>query len=782
MLRRDQVLYEFGSFRLSVTERLLTRGGIPVPLPTKIFDTLLLLVENKGRLMEKDELLSSLWPDTIVEEASLTRNISHLRKALNDSKNGERYIETVPKRGYRFIAEVKGPLSESGESLTRPLPETATLIGEETAAAQLKNELSSAEEEKQPEPARVFNFNGPRGSNSEPLSPPPPPSFLHSTPKQSVASKVKRAASLALMLLVIVTAGFWLSRNFSRRGDAAEIRVTKLTQTGQTTLPAISSDGKYVAYVQDKDGQQSVWVRQVASGSVTQVIAPANIRYQGLTLSPEDNYIYYVVYEQGQLVGTLHRVSILGGVTQKVIQDVDSPVTFSPDGRQLAFVRNDPAQGETSLVIANADGSDQRKLSTRVRPNLFSLSGPAWSPDGKVIVSGVRNTCPAGHFDLVAVDVKDGSEKIMTSQQPGQQWISIRQVAWLKDGRGILAVAWHEGAVIFSDQIWYFPWPSGEPRRITNDSNTYAHVSVAADGRTLVASQFTRLSSIEVSASGKTDRAEKISSGMVGNATITQGLCWTPDGRIVYSSEANGRSDLWMMNADGSERKQLTDDDAADFKPAMSPDGRYLAFTSYRHNGRAQIWLMNSDGSNLKCMTDGSDETDPSFSPDGQWIVYSSVTDGTPKLWKTPTHGGPPVQLTGFYSLRPAISPDGKWLAFFYYDEPSRRLKIGLIPFGNGKTTAVSAPTRVFEDLIGFSSPILCWSADSQALIYSQLDEGVINLWSRRLNSAPPQKLTSFKEDRLFSFDLSRDGKRFVYERGHVLSDLVLMSNFDPAH
>jgi Tol biopolymer transport system component/DNA-binding winged helix-turn-helix (wHTH) protein len=767
MLRQDKQLYEFGPFRLDASERLLTRAGTPVQLPPKVFDTLLVLVERSGHILEKDEFIKILWPDTFVEEGSLTRNISYLRKALGEGEAGQSYIETIPRRGYRFIAPVKAVLANGDaphlkvEEEHKPEPEFSVAKVEPNGTGAFTNGYRQ-----EIEASLLVGQHLPVQTNTLIVT-------------KSRTWKKPLSLASALLFVTLISAAFLFFKVIaSRLGDnsalsPARLQLTRLTNTGQSRFPALSPNGKYLAHVLDDGKQQSLVVRQVENSSSLPIIPPAEVNYRGLTFSHDNSYIYYVIYEGARTMGVLYQIPLLGGVAKRVLNDVDSPITLSPDGRRLAFVRNYPNSGETSLIVANADGSGERRVATRVWPTPFSLTGLAWSPDGKQIASVVRtvNECLAS-MDIMAVDVQDGRQTPLTKQIPGRRWVTIGQVCWLRDGSGLLAVAWREPTYTFSDQLWLIPTRAGEPRQITNDSNSYTGISASADGRTLVTTQFTRVSNIYVAPIGKIERAQPIAPGLIGHASLYLGLSWTPDGKIVYSSTANGHSDLWLMDADGSNRRQLTDDPFADLQPTVSPNGEALIFVSWR-GGNQGLWRMQTANGSLRQLTSGASESSHAFSPDGKWIVYDALTKAVPSIWKIASGGGAAVQLTDFYSYQPVVSPDGQWLACYYLEPQSARVKIALIPFGAEQPA--KSPARVFDNLPP-QGRMLRWAPDSRALVFSSTQRGVSNLWRLPLDDGPAQRITNFADDRIFSFAWSQNGERLAYERGRVLSDTVLLT------
>ncbi len=467
----------------------------------------------------------------------------------------------------------------------------------------------------------------------------------------------KRGIALGLAALLLIGAGltFWLSQFIGQRqarpGNLAQpvsplqtMQMVRLTTTGKVTTAAISPDGKYVAYAMLDDLQQSLWLRQVANTSNVQIVPPAEAGYSGLTFSPDSNYLYYVKS------GALYQVPIPGGIARKLIANVTGSVTLSPDGRQLAFVREDPSQGEAVLMRASADGSEEQKLATRKQPSQINAESAAWSPGGEMMAFGTQNFDASGQLNsayetVVAVRVADLAEITISAQR----WQAVPNLAWLSDGSGLLMIALDQDSVRGSPlQVWRLSYPSGEARKITNDFHDHSSVSLTADSRTLITVQEERLINLWVTQPGGPDLAHQVlSKAWLGRSTHE--LSWTRDGKIVYPSFASGNWDIWITDSNGSNQTQLTVAPSLDYQPSVSPDGRYIVFSSFR-TGAFNIWRMDPDGANPKRLTSGSWDQTPDCSPDGNWVVYSSTISGKRALWKVVMDGGTPVQLTNKYS------------------------------------------------------------------------------------------------------------------------------------
>jgi Tol biopolymer transport system component len=243
-------------------------------------------------------------------------------------------------------------------------------------------------------------------------------------------------------------------------------------------------------------------------------------------------------------------------------------------------------------------------------------------------------------------------------------------------------------------------------------------------------------------------------------------MSWTPEGKLIYSSIASGHPQLWIMNADGTGNKNLTDS-PGDGDAVVSRDGRYIVFTSGRY-GVLSIWRMDIDGGNPKQLTTGGPDRNAQISPDGRWVIYDRGFLGN--LWKVSIDGGAPTRVTDRVSHYPAISPDGKFIACAYSESDSSPERIAIIPFEGG------APVKMLDTGEPIDLP-LHWSADDRAILYATLRGAASKLWTQPLDGGPPKQLADFNPDQLFSFALSTDGRQLAFARGTVSRDIILITD-----
>src|SRR6266446_2550773 len=571
--------------------------------------------------------------------------------------------------------------------------------------------------------------------------------------------KVAVVMIVGLMAVAMLGAGFGLYRILRQKKRAPSFqsaKFTRLTSTGKSLRAAISPDGKWLVRVLDDGGQQSLWLKQVAVlNSDTQIVAPTELFYSGVAFSPNGNYIYYSVQEKNDPRGTLFQVPVLGGPARKLLTGINNAVAFSPDGNQIAFFYY--FEDQDKLMIANADGTGARQLAVRSGNDYFFRSGFAglsWSPDGRVLAAPVGNVAE-NYMSLATIPVETGKIKFFTPQK----WYEVRQVAWLADGSNLLFTG--KETVSSNFKIWQVSYPAGEAKAITSDLGSYSTISLTADFTVMATVRTEEVANIWVMPGFDAAHARKITQGQNFDGQPS----WTPDGKLVYSSNIAGGFDLYLMDASGGNPKQLTANSGANGQPSTSPDGRYIIFSSDR-TGAPHIWRMDVDGGNQKQLTDKADDR-PDFSPDGGWVVYVS-TANKDTIWKVGVDGGQPLQLTEKLSFSPAISPDGKEIVCSYLEDQNSPIKLAILAFQGGQLVKTLP-------LAGQAGTNLSWNADGSAVVYVVTSGGVSNLWAQPVSGAPRKQLTDFASERIFSFDFSRDGKQVALSRGTQTGDVVLI-------
>jgi DNA-binding winged helix-turn-helix (wHTH) protein/Tol biopolymer transport system component len=740
MKEETRRIYAFDAFQVDPARRRVWNAGRPVQIHSKTFDLLLVLIENSGRELEKDELLRLVWPNQVVEEGNLTVKMSALRKALGERKDEARFIVTIPGRGYRFVANVKQIEAGGG-----------ALLVEHHAVTHVVVEESSESSEVAP-------------ADASPLS------DVSKSPRL-ITRRATRIWVVAGVALFVIVAGLVVSRRFSTRSITPpfeRFEVARQTNTGRVLAAAVAPDGKYFAFAQDEPEGRSLWLKHVETGGSTRIVEAKPVEYWGLTFAPDGNHIYATTFEKSNADPVLTKIPVLPGAMQTLPVVTNTSVTFAPDGSRMAYVVSSSSSGGSVLWTARTDGSDKKFVALRKDPNYFSMQANtvAWSPDGQTLACIVLNNSDEGFYmTVVGYLSQSGEERSLTRKH----WNIVTSIAWAPDGRGFWLTGNEKQGL--PQQVWYIATVDGDARRITNDLNSYNAVSVTSDGRSLLTVQTDRTSSIwtaPVNQNGNAnDFREEFSE--VGDVAA---IGWTADGNLIYQSSASGAQELWRLEIETKRTKQLTVGSlVSDF--AISPDGRYIVLVSNRA-GRPNLWRVNAeDGSDLRQLTNGSGEVRPRFDSQGRFIFFQKgFGDVLSSVWKVPIEGGEAQQVNEPHNTFPDVSPDGKQIVYSYMDEssgPVKQWRLGVAAGENGKRLASFAvPATVTNRLTR-------WTPDGQGLIYINTVGGTSNLWLQPASGGVPRAITSFTSHRIQSFDWSRDGKRLAIVRAGHISDVLLL-------
>ena len=565
------------------------------------------------------------------------------------------------------------------------------------------------------------------------------------------------------VLLLLASAGWWAYNHFVRRGvPFRTYKLTALTDTGKVEAAVISPDGRYVVYSQSEHGKRTLYIRQVKTGSNVQIQEPTSDVYTGLAFSREGDFVFFTRQVRGSTASALYQTSALGGDTKKILDNINSAVTFSPDNRRLAFWRVNFSTRQEELVSARLDGGDARVLKS-VKAPVVVTTDPAWSPDGKSIAVGIANPSPAGYYGaVVSVPASGGQERSIGSHR----WAGVLSVAWMSDGRGLLLICTSPGAST-SSQIWFLPAGGGEPQQLTNDVTFYNGVSVTAAGTALVAVKQDLITRLALQDADNPATLREITSPGP-YYTGVGGIVWTPDGKMIYAAKQGGGLDLWLRGLEEDAKpRRLTSDAAIAFQPHLTSDGKRLIFSSNRATLVFHVWSLDLDSGTFQQLTSGQGELSPAVSPDGKTVVYSRVDE--PGLWKVSTNGGAAEKLTQERYTAPAFSPGGQTIAFTFVDEKAgRRARFGIMPAAGGQ------PTKIFDFAVPAGAAVQ-FTPDGTALSYAASQGGVAQVWLQPLDGGPPKQVTQLRSDAIVAFAWSTDMKQIVLSRGTINADAVLI-------
>ena len=712
--------FRFGPFELDSRTGELHKHGIRIRLKQQACQILLMLLNHPGEVVLREEIRQKLWPqDTVVEfDHSINAAIQTLRDALGESAGRPRYIETLPRRGYRFIGIVETALPER--------------IGEPP--------LLSALETAKPAPVAV----APPGSRT-------------------------RLQRLGVVFALVAAVGIAFQYVWNRSLKNAAIpqwehvEISRLTATGQVQGAAISPDGRVVVYANESADKAALRVRNLSTGADYEIGGVGMLKTDGLAISPTGQEVYFVEGPDWS-PGNLYRIPIQGGVPALVASGANSPPSFSPAGNQFVFHRADDQHGQAQIVVAGTAGGE-RIIAGSQYP--LYAGKPQWSPRGDSIAFAAT---PAKffHWKLMAQPARrDAPAWEITPKE----WYRIGSLAWIAGGRAILVEA--EDTPNAEHQIWKVGYPDGRLQRLTADPNSYHGLSVSADSQILVSVRRESISQMLLVRPDHRPFEEGVQQIMNPGPGRDgwDGLAFTNDGRLVFSSAVSGNGELWTMDLDGSHKQQLTRTDARNFRPSLSRDGRVLVCSSTRGGGH-DIWRMNPDGTDSRQLTTSGADSLATISPDGKWIAYMSMASGRRLLQKMDVDGTHQIELseTPMVPEAPAISPDSRSVAFLTYAPSEQSFQIQMIRVDDRKPIAcVNVP--------GFST--IRWTAAGDAVTYIRTENGVDNIWAQPVAGGCARQITRFREGRIHRFAWSWSGKQLALAHVNTASDAVVLR---PAH
>ena len=607
-----------------------------------------------------------------------------------------------------------------------------------------------------------FEAGGPSWPEPQPAPSQETPTTETVVPAATKHSRRYWMLGFAVMAILLAAAIVWQMTSVAP-APFQRPQFTKITTNGTAFRAAISPDGRFIAYTSGRQGQLTLWIRELNGASGYRLAGPYTGEIPAVDFIRGGRQVTFIVHSRNEPGKNTLYVSPVGGGEKETVlmSNVPGPVSVSQDGSQIAFYRANPKAGLDELVIAKPGGAGERVIAVQRYPDRFTWdSPPLWSPDGLKLACAMEGTDPQGYRVLSTVYDLNGKQTPVKS--PRFQYLG--RVAWVRGDAGLMVIGQEQDGSF--QQIWWVPLRGGEPTRITNDLNDYQTLGVSTDGSSMVSVQIATLTNVYVTEVGKFDKASQITPG--GGRYFD--LNWTSDGKIVYASDASGAADLWMMNADGTGQRMLTSGAGRSYSPAVSPDGKTIAYHSNR-GGNWNVWKMDRENRNAVQLTSGTQDSNwPQFTPDGRSLVYHHTgRNAMFNLWKVPIDGGTPVQLTTGLTMHPAISRNGTIAAWYSAEVASPVWKIGVFkPDGSGPDKLFDVASTVRPD------STLRWTPDGKAISFVDDREGTSNVWIQPVDGSAPRALTNFVWGQVYSFDWTQDGK-LVYSRGMSTSDVVLI-------
>ncbi|MBC7898612.1 MAG: PD40 domain-containing protein [Saprospiraceae bacterium] len=684
---------QFGDFSLDLKENVLLLDKRPVQITPKALLLLRSLVENHGHIVEKEQLIRAVWPDSFVEEGNLSFTVNLLRKALGDDSQNPRFIETVPRRGYRFIA---------------PVSEASNGNASEKTFGQSYSVQKGA--------FRKYS-----------------PTYL--------------LPFLLFSLLAVLGTGIWYATSKNQEPAApilsALFSAEKLPTSGNSEFAAISPDGKYAAYTDETGGKRNIWLRNLESSENLQVVPPSDDYYFDLDFSNSSESLFFVRKPaSGHVSPALYKIAAIGGVPVKILDNVTRAVSFSQDDKQITFVRCAFKKDDfCSLYLADFDGGNEQKLLTT--SNGIHITESHFSPDGRsVAVASGRSDSDAGDAGISEIIIDTGAQREMLERK----FYDIKSLKWLPNGTGVLFTATrHKDG---KESVWLASATTDKAVPLTRDAASYSRISLDKTGSKMIAVQPTADFRINILSNRETKT--------LANA---RDLTFANDGKIIYSTFDG---EIWIVNRDGSEQRQLTNNDFIEGSPRISPDGTSIYFAS-NESGSRHVWRMNPDGTNRSQITKQNGGVP--VSADGGHVYY--VSSSNDLLYKVSAEGGEETLVHDKKMQRPAVSPDGTLIAYFFLD--NKEFKIAVMRSDDKEIIKVLKYGNSFVQR-------LAWSADNKTLNYILDSNGRNSLWRQSIDEQAPQLVDDLGGEEIRYFAVSQTDNIFSYIRGKWNYDVVLLT------
>jgi DNA-binding winged helix-turn-helix (wHTH) protein/Tol biopolymer transport system component len=717
-----------GKMRFDVYEAdtragVLRKHGLRISLEERPFRALLLLLENANEVVTRDELRKQLWPsDVFIDfEHGLNTAIRKIRRALNDNADEPRFVETVARRGYRFIATVEKACLEDVSAAISP---------------------SAA-----PETVKTRSFLSPQRYRIRGLW------------------KIAGALLAGFVLLAGSLAMYRLTRQAAVLPfNTQQMRVRQVTEHGVARFASISPDGRYIVYVKRNGVNPSLRVQQIATGSDIEVVPPQDGSFLStISFSPDSNYIYFGHNSKENVaLFDLYSVPILGGTIRHVLSDI-AGASVSPDGTRIAFVRRDPVNARTALMVVNSDGSGQTELAVRGSKSGFMGDMPAWSPSGRFVAVVAIHDGNEAVREIVVVPAAGGGPHSLLGQR------TFGQLTWLNDQS--LLVASFDFSAGFSPgsdraQIWYYPFPAGEAVRFSNDTNHYTQIGMTAARDELVSVKQDMSNKVFVASAANPADKHPVTREKISGFDLD----WISNNRLVVQDENNH---FYTIDADGSNRTVLFDQFSAQSANHCGDHG--VVFNRLDSKNAVTLSVFDLQTGSLRSLARGSFNMGGSCSPDGKWVYYTSFDSSPSRLMKISSSGGEAVPVGPPASQIPMVSPNGTMLLFQTTEGKgsARHVFFAVMRTSDG---SILGKWPLPPAIGGFT-----WGPDDKSFVYTHRVGDETALWQQALRGGEARRITGTgypAPEGIWSFAYSPDGKRLALIQGAETRDVVLFTNF----
>ena len=640
----------FGAYEADLLSGELRKSGIRLKLQDRPFQILAILLEHPGIVVTREQLQKRLWPgDTFVDfEHGLNTAINKLRDALSDEADNPRFIETLPKRGYRFIAPVSASTAPRAH-LQVVAPVSASTTSPTPAA-------SSTESSAVPAPAR-----------SVPVA------------KSRLTTYI---AASAMILLFVTLIGAWYFFAHPGGSESSEIRIAPLNGLPREGDAAFSPDGNQVAFVWagEKGRYAHIYVSQIgATDSPRQITTSSEGTFEFAPVwSPDGRYIAFFRFNDNEKDLAVYVTAALGGSERRLYKvnsyrKVDA-LDWSVDGKYLAFSDSGSPSEASQIFLLSLDSLEVHPITSPPRGTLGDTT-PAFSPDGKSLAF-VRDTLDVR--EIYVLPLSGGSPTQITFDHA-----DIQGIAWTPASDKLIFASSRQGQT----SLWRISAKGGTPQRLPIAGAGWAvRPALNRRGNRLAYTSVIYSSSLWRASITSDHKIVRPLEKFIASTGLEEGPQYSPDGKhIVFQSTRTGYHEIWRADADGSNPIQLTHfAKNLTGTPRWSPDSRWITFDS-RPAGHSEVFVINSEGGQPRQLTQGESENGvASWAPDGKWIYFASNRSGTWEVWKMTPEGSSATQITHHGGFTALPSPDGK---FLYYAKGRDVSGLWRVPVDGGEET-----------------------------------------------------------------------------------------------
>ena len=595
--------------------------------------------------------------------------------------------------------------------------------------------------------------------------------------KEGVSKKWIFAGVAVVALLAISSFYFLPKLLITSDAQFQSVNVSRLTDTGNASRAAVSPDGKMVAFIENRENQGKLLLRQIETGGTVEIVPYTDKGFFAPTFTPDGNFIYYSTYING--VGTLYKIPTLGGKSVELINDIDSPVAFSPDGEKFAFLRHNAKVGGSEVIIADKNGENSKSFLNTKDVEYEKFGDVDWSADGTtfLVMGFAKSDTEYRKIKVITVDVETQKveEPFWIQDLNKDKWWTANNFVWLKNDSGVVFIGNSESND--TRQVFHINFADGKMTRVTNDISNYESLSTSDDAKVLVANKVDMNTKL-VSYSPKSNETKEVLPSDK-KYSFWSGFTENKYGEVVYAKHSDDGMFLYSMDEDGKEQNFISNS-KYNMNPEFTNDGNYILYRA-SERGQSVLWRADSDGSNPQPLT----KRELGFiahvkvSPDSKYAYFTREKreGGKLDIMRVPIDGGEaknvfPDNQKSIKDLK--FSPDGNMLAYRTqnFDSEAQKFdaKVIILKYDDG---VIGEKVKEYDMNIESTYQ---WTSDGKNITFLK-KEGSHNLWDLNVESGKLTQLTNLKSEIIPHFIWSKKGDKAYIVEGEVNNDLILLKS-----